>query len=726
MHRDGILLRFGLALLATGVWAASATAQSEWITANFGIWDDPANWVGGVPDAPGDVAIFGTQTGEFVDVVINAAPVTVEEIAFIDSGFVSISGLQSLNLASFDGATIPRLFVDVSSESPFIDVELTGVEGLEKLGPSDLFINGPANYSGPTVVREGVLILGPSTQIQNGSIAVLQGAGLDVASHSSYSLAPGQELAGGGSVFAQELRIPSGIAINPGDGIGTLSVNGSVLLDAPGPVGAGLNFELTGDPIGANDLINISTDLSVFGNHLVQVAPVDNQLAPGNYALITYGGSLNIGLGSSIAVDPVFAANTRQTFQIDTAVPGVVTLGIGGLPEDLTWDGQPTNNNWDINNSVNWVNSGGGPDVFFDLDNVTFNDSATRFTVNVVQNVRPGSVRFDNAANDYSIVGSGSILGGAPLTVSGGGRVAMQINSEFSSVDVASGTLEVGTGGLVAAKANADIGPSGELRLNTGELRASQINVATGGQITGSGKIVGNTTIGEVVGSGTAVLSPGFSPGTIEIEGDLELENTAETVIEISGMSGNPHDLVAVTGNATLDGTLRLEAIDGYAVQANDQFTVVTSSSIVGGSVFQDVDPIRTGDMFLWPTYDGANVTLSVGMAGDMDLDGFVDENDISLFAFALRDNDAYDDALHPTGHEAADMSGNGRVDFGDISLFAEDVQASGNATAEQVAAAVLAAIAVPEPSSLGLMLAATAATGGCLRRRSKSYRADG
>ena len=89
----------------------------------------------------------------------------------------------------------------------------------------------------------------------------------------------------------------------------------------------------------------------------------------------------------------------------------------------------------------------------------------------------------------------------------------------------------------------------------------------------------------------------------------------------------------------------------------------------------------------MWPTYELAAVIIGAELIGDMDLSGVVDEGDIDQFAFALRDNAGYDEALFATEFEVADMDGNGRVDFGDISDFAEAVgQNSSLSTAQKSA----------------------------------------
>lgn len=687
-------------------------AQSEWVTPIPGLWSDPANWSGDVPDGSGAIALFGPLTAPVQEVLIEVAPITVGELQFLGPGVVEIKGSHDLILDADPTAGLPLVFVDEFAPTPSLQTTLAGNQGLEKIGGGGLSLDGAVNYLGPTVISEGTLILGPTTNLQGGPVFVREGTRWDVANHLSYSLAPGQVLGGGGVIQANELRVTDESVVSPGEDIGMLTINGSLRLDAvlPAPVG-GLQFDLSADPLTGtegNDSLLVTGNVDVVGTHQVFVTPVDNQLSPGNYPLVSYEGALNIGGGT---LQPVHS--TRYNIGVDTTVPGEISLAVSGSKADLVWDGN-INTAWDIGTTANWVGGGG---LFFDLDCVYFDDSATSFVVDVTQNVRPGSVDFDNNSQDYQIFGPGAIVGTAPLVKGGEAKTTFFNRAEFSTIDVQQGTLEVGLGGQLVAADSTTVQESGTLQLNGGTVQTPQVSIAGGGQLTGTGVITGNVVVGDDVAGGTpAVLSPGFSPGTIEIDGDLELQEDSETIIEISGIAGNPHDTIVVSGDALLDGTLQIDAIDGYVPQAGDEFTVLTSANL-DSTTFADVEAARVGDIILWPTYELSALLVIGQLVGDMDLSGVVDEDDIPRFAFALRDNDAYDDELYETEHEVADVDGNGRVDFGDIAMFAELVEQNSTLSAVEVAEIIQASFAVPEPSSSTLLLLGVASLLGTRRR---------
>lgn len=103
----------------------------------------------------------------------------------------------------------------------------------------------------------------------------------------------------------------------------------------------------------------------------------------------------------------------------------------------------------------------------------------------------------------------------------------------------------------------------GTLRVN-GTLgnAASSISVSSGGTLGGSGTIGGSVTVAD------GILSPGNSPGTLTIAGNLALNAASQLNYELGAANtagGALNDLTVVGGNLTLDGTLNVTQSAGGA-----------------------------------------------------------------------------------------------------------------------------------------------------------------
>ena len=139
--------------------------------------------------------------------------------------------------------------------------------------------------------------------------------------------------------------------------------------------------------------------------------------------------------------------------------------------------------------------------------------------------------------------------------------------------------------------------------------------------VTGSGSIGGTLSVVE-----GAFLSPGNSPGTISL-GGLSLGAGATTVFELQDpgtIGSNVNDLIAVTGNISLDGTASVTILDGFQLGT---FTVITYTGTQAGTFanlnssiseieFSVVDPLTTpGQIRLLSTFVGGSLFWDGGVA---------------------------------------------------------------------------------------------------------------
>lgn len=148
-----------LALAAVGVAVPMAHAGSgSWSSVASGNWTAAANWTGGVPNAPGDIATFNQNwAGQVITV---DAPITVGQILATDTtaggGLTIASGTLTLD----NGAAKPVLssgtnnaFGESASSRFKISSVLAGSNGFERTG------NGYMDVSGTVQTFTGVIKL---------------------------------------------------------------------------------------------------------------------------------------------------------------------------------------------------------------------------------------------------------------------------------------------------------------------------------------------------------------------------------------------------------------------------------------------------------------------------------------------------------------------------------------------------------------------------------------
>ena len=151
----------------------------------------------------------------------------------------------------------------------------------------------------------------------------------------------------------------------------------------------------------------------------------------------------------------------------------------------------------------------------------------------------------------------------------------------------------------------ANIGGTGEINVSAGSTfdqnawsQFGTVNLAGGTiQVSGSaftnfGTINGNGTIRVGAGTGTfynngGTISPGGSGaiGTINVSGNLLLDSGSTLDIELAGIpTSNNYDKINVTGNTTLDGTLRVSEISPHTVSAGQSYAFITGTTTPTGA----------------------------------------------------------------------------------------------------------------------------------------------
>jgi fibronectin-binding autotransporter adhesin len=398
------------------------------------------------------------------------------------SGFASVNftnnGILKITANVADITTVnglnPSVQMDVGTGGGTIDTNgfnagisygITGAGTLTKIGAGTLTLSGLTTHSGTTLINAGTLALVSTTNnnphsastISIPSTGILDVTG--VTTFGGFIAGSTQKIGGSGSIVGN-VAVPIGAELIPGGTAtkGTLTLANNLTLD-----GGALSFDL--NPAaqtiggGVNDLVAVTGTLDVFSNSSIAVKSLGLQ-APGSYTyrLVNYG-TLGTGTGT-LSLDTSALGITRSSYALSTATAGQVNLNVTAVaPLNLKWLGtDPTNPSfWDLNTTTNW-DTGGSGQKYFDQDNITFDDTATTYVVDLQSNFQPSSVTVNNTTNAYTMNGMNYNISGAANLVKNGTNTLtlnmVNINTTGSVTVQGTGTLDLGGGSHSAAVVN--------------------------------------------------------------------------------------------------------------------------------------------------------------------------------------------------------------------------------------------------------------------------------
>jgi autotransporter-associated beta strand protein len=356
-----------------------------------------------------------------------------------------LSGAGTVDEASTNAATYTLTVGNANSNAVFSGTiqNTFGIVALTKTGTGTQTLSGASSYVGPTTISQGTLLLAAGGSIAATNLTIAPGGVFDITGAGGFTL-NGNLIAGRTSAFTNDiygnLTMNSGnITPVPGSA-GTLTINGNLTL-----TGGTLNYDLKDVATmggGTNDLIAVNggtLDVSG-GTTAIKLNPIAGSLN-GTYTLISSPNSV-VGTAANFSFD----APRGLTASFDTTTqPSNVLMTANGSPNpaSLVWAGNGGGGNWDVQLSQNWL-SNAAPDVFYNLDTVTFNDSAgsANATVSLPGAVSPGSVTVSNSGFTYNLGLSsdpGLISGTGGLTKNGSGMAILNTANNYSGTTVVNG-----------------------------------------------------------------------------------------------------------------------------------------------------------------------------------------------------------------------------------------------------------------------------------------------
>lgn len=503
--------------------------------------------------------------------------------------------------------------------------DLSGVMKLTKAGAGGLTLLGTNTYSGATLVGEGQLIVNGA--LPNSPVTVRGGVWLD-------------GRLGGTGVIGGSVRFEEGAGFSPANGTnapGTLTIANNVTL-----ANRTLHdFDLSDDPTGmakTNDLVVIAGSLTLQGTNTINIRKLNSNLPAGVYPLINYSGALSGSLAnltvSGLPGIPVALTNP----------PGQIALVVKSYraPATITWTGGSSGNVWNLLSASNFLN-GAAKDQFAPGDSVRFDNLGTsNLTVNLSGDLNTTAVLVDSTAN-YTLAGSGGIIGSASLTKSNTGTLTISaLNNSFTGkTTIAGGTVIVNELDAVGYPSPLGNPPGGAtnlvlhggstlrvtgesytdrgMTLNTGQNTLDVFNAAD--QVTVAGQITGSGTLVKA-GAGTLALnvSNTFSGGVIISNGVISLGSTAgnQTGVGAGSVTFYNGTLSMINIQASETATWPMVVPAGATGRLDCDGRCTLSGALTGGGTFTVMTPyVRTDFSGNWSAFTGQLNIVTDSDGGD-------------------------------------------------------------------------------------------------------------
>ena len=143
---------------------------------------------------------------------------------------------------------------------------------------------------------------------------------------------------------------------------------------------------------------------------------------------------------------------------------------------------------------------------------------------------------------------------------------------------------------------------SASLHLDDGEtiVAPEGLNIGSGDSLSGEGTVDGD------LNNMGGTVSPGSSPGGIDVTGDYEQDSAGYMLMEIGdGLT----DHLLIDGTATLAGTLEVALLPGFTPEDGESFSLISYGDRDGA--FDDILGLSFEGGFFTPTYGGSEFLVT-------------------------------------------------------------------------------------------------------------------
>ncbi len=549
------------------------------------------NWTGGTITGPGQFTSMGLLN------LSGANIKTLDGRAFSNGGVASwMAGVINFyNSASFRNMVGATFGIQG-------DLNMTNGGGAGQR----TFINDGAlsKVSGAMTSTMNILVNTAGTvNVLSGTLA-LNGGGT---STGAFSTGSGTTLQFGGGAYAVE----SGSSFT---GAGTVGVSGGTVNFNGMSTGIG-NLDLSGGTLGGSGGVTVNTNMNWTGGTITGPGQFTTMgllnLSGANTKTLDGRAFSNGGVASWMAgvINFYNSASFRNMVGATFGVQGDLTMADGGGSgqRNFTNDGTLSKGSGNLTAAINVPLTNGGT-----LNAGSGTLSLSGGLSNISADTLSGGIFVVNAG--LKILNARIVTNAANMTVGGISSALMDTTGRNLLQDLTAnrGVLSFENG--AAFSAGAPFSNTGTLSVGTGSTFSTAGGLTNSGTVTGVGSITAN-----ISNSGT--VSPGSSPGTLNITGDYIQAADGILNLEIGGLTaGTQYDRINITGNATLNGTLNITLVNGFTPSSGNSFQVMTFGSRTGDFTTKTGLAVP-GNLVLAPVYNPANLTLTAG-SSDKTMEG--------------------------------------------------------------------------------------------------------
>lgn len=437
---------------------------------------------------------------------------------------------------------------------------VTGSNGMVKTGSGTLTLSNTGNEStltGGMTISAGTVSISDDDHMAAGTLTLNGGTlSLDgpIVFDNNIDLAASSTINSGGNTIASGVISGAGNLTKTGSlslqltgsntytGITTVSA-GYLLANNANSLGttAGGTTVVSGATLYLSGSFTLAEDLNLAGTGML-----------GNGAIYSPSGS------STVSGLVTLTGNTTLNHDGDLTFSGGIIDGAGSYSLTKQGTGTLTLSGTASYNGTTTISSGGlsiGSDSHIGNGALTL---ATGTTLAVT-----GATTIDN----------GIVLSGGTATVNNTADVTLSGNITGAGGLTKTGASILTLGGTDGFTGSTNVN-AGNLLVNGVLSATSNTTVASGATLGGSGSISSNVTVNS---GGT--LSPGSSPGTLTINGDLTMASGSTLAVEINGATaGTGYDQVIVNGTVDVSGA-SLSVTHGYVAGSGDVYNIIVNDA---------------------------------------------------------------------------------------------------------------------------------------------------